>query len=589
VATLQAGTFAIEHATLNLEGMPLAYWPYTVGEFRQSETALRRIRFAYSDDFGATAQSKWHLFNLLGLQNPEGVDGALRLDYFSERGPGIGTDIDYEQEDGFGLVRNYYIHDTGKDNLGPLRDGTLDSENRGRFTVRHRQYLPRDWELTLEASYICDPNFLEEYFNAESEEGKEQETLAYLKKQRDNWAFTGQAQWRVMDFQTQTERLPDLGFHWIGEPLAEIATLYSETHLGAVRYKTDDRRPIDSSSPYSLFRRPGDSDVTFRSETRQELNFPLTIMPINTNVVPFAVGRTGYWDGSPRDGSVDRQFGMLGLRASTQFWRVFADANSELLDINQVRHIIQPEVVSWTSASNRNSRDLYPFDESVEGIDDSYGTSLALRQRWQTRRGGPLGQGGTGQWRTVDWITFDVELNLFGNTPKEDLPIGRYYFSRPESSVAKNHIRTDFRYRISDTTTILSDGNIDVDDGVLDQFNLSYAVERTPRFSYFLGYRRIHDTDSNLFGVGYNYAINPKYRLAVRTYYDIERNRTESFDITVVRKFPRWYGAVTFAVDDIEDDFGLGFSVWPEGAPQAAIGSRRYTSLSESTGIRPEN
>ena len=144
-------------------------------------------------------------------------------------------------------------------------------------------------------------------------------------------------------------------------------------------------------------------------------------------------------------------------------------------------------------------------------------------------------------------------------------------------------------YRISDTTTILSDSNFDLNDGNMDLFNLSYAVERTPRLSYFARYRRIADTDSNLLGAGANYVINEKHRLAVRAYYDIERSETEQFDITLVRKFPRWYAAFTFAMDRIDEDISVGLSLWPEGAPQAAIGNRRFTRLATSTGIRPED
>ena len=93
---------------------------------------------------------------------------------------------------------------------------------------------------------------------------------------------------------------------------------------------------------------------------------------------------------------------------------------------------------------------------------------------------------------------------------------------------------------------------------------------------------------TDLIGGGFNYEINTKYRLAFRGYYDIERSRTEQIDVTLVRKFPRWYAAVTFELDNIEDDFSVGLSVWPEGAPQATLGSRRYTGLGTSTGIRPE-
>ena len=566
--------------------MPIAYWPYATGDFRRGETAVRSVRFAYSDDFGATFQSKWYVFNLLGLEEPEGVEALMRLDYFSKRGPGVGLDVDYELDDAYGLLRGYYIHDTGEDNLGPFRDGEPDTENRGRFTWRHRQFLPKGWELTLEGSYLSDPTFLEEYFNAEFEEGKEQETLVYLKKQKDNWAFTALAQWRLLDFLTQTEHFPDLAFHWIGEPLAGLANFYTESHLGFVRYKPDNRRLFDKNR---YFDNDNASDITFRGDTRNELTFPIKLSSLNVNVVPFVTGRAGYWDASPDDGSVDRLFGTVGVRAASQLWRLFENITSQLLDVNGVRHIITPEVVAWASASNRDSRDLYPFDEGIEDIDDFYGTSLALRQRWQTKRGGGGSGGEGGEQQKVDWITFDLELNLFGETAEGDLPIGRFYPSRPENSIARNHARADFMYRISDTTAVFADGNFDLNDGDLDVANVSYAVERTPRFSYFVGYRRIHDTDSHLLGAGANYEINAKHRLAVRTYYDLERSRTEEFDITIVRKFPRWYAALTFSADQIEDDFGIGLSIWPEGAPQAALGSRRYTGLSTSTGIRPED
>ena len=37
-----------------------------------------------------------------------------------------------------------------------------------------------------------------------------------------------------------------------------------------------------------------------------------------------------------------------------------------------------------------------------------------------------------------------------------------------------------------------------------------------------------------------------------------------------------------------EDDIGLSISAWPEGIPEAAVGSHRFTGLATSTGIKPE-
>jgi hypothetical protein len=323
------------------------------------------------------------------------------------------------------------------------------------------------------------------------------------------------------------------------------------------------------------------SRVTFRQDQRNEVDFPIKLGDVS--VVPYAMARESYWDDSPWLGSTGRLFGQLGVRTGTQFWRLFEDATSKLLDISGIRHIIRPEVTAWMSGSNRESRELYPFDQDIEGIDDFYGTSLALRQTWQTKRG-PLGQ-----QRVVDWMKFDAELNLFGDQPRFELPIGRFYDHRPEDSIARNHVRTDFMYRISDTTAILSETNWDLTDGNADLFDISYAVERTPRFSYVVGYRRIHDTDSDLIGGGVNYQFNARNSIAVRNYFDLQRGRTEEFEVALIRKWPRWYTAMTFSVDQIEDVYNVGFTIWPEGAPQLAIGPRRYTSLSGSTGIRPED
>ncbi|HOA74236.1 MAG TPA: LPS assembly protein LptD [Phycisphaerae bacterium] len=577
VIGLEAGRYRAENVTLNLEGVPLAYWPYATGDFRREEVALRSARVAYSDDFGMSVQSRWFLFNLLGVERPKGIEALLITDYFSKRGPAVGMDVDYEDENSFGLFRGYYIHDHGTDDLGAYRDGSFPNENRGRITWRHREYLSEDksWQLTLEGSYLSDANFLEEYFYREFEEGKEQETLAYLKKQQDNWAFTLLAQWRIVDFLTQTEHLPDAAFRWIGQPLGEIANYYSESHAGLVRRRVDDRRFFEDNRWTT---NDVDTHVTVRTTTRNEVDFPITLG--NAQVVPFAMANTGYWDASARKGATGRAFGMLGVRSGTQFWRVFENVASRLLDVYGLRHVIKPEVVAWLSASNIDSLDLYQFDRGIEDIDDFYGTSLALRQRWQTKRGGP------GNWRIVDWIKLDVELNLFGNSPKYTDPIGRFYDYRPENSNARNHVRTDFSFRLSDTATLLADSNWDLNDGKLDLFNVSYAVEYTPRFSYVLGYRRIADTDSNLIGLGTNYEFNSKYRMAFRGYYDIERSKMETFDVTIVRRWPRWFTAVTFGLDNIEEDIHISFSIWPEGAPRLALGSRKYTSLAQTTAIR---
>ncbi|GAG30430.1 unnamed protein product, partial [marine sediment metagenome] len=242
-----------------------------------SETLIRRFRTAYSDDFGASVETAWYLFNLLGLQRPPGFDATFRFDYFSERGPGVGVETDYEREDHFGLLRSYYIYDEGEDNLGPLRDNTPEDKNRGRVLWRHRHYLPNDWEATLEVAYACDPHFLEEYEKSEWFEGKEQETVLYLKRARDTEAITLLANWRLLDFVAQTEHLPDLTYRRIGDTWLDPVVLYHESRVGALRYRPDDRRWFDKRR----FNNDGETDVTLRTGLREEAELPIKLPGLN--------------------------------------------------------------------------------------------------------------------------------------------------------------------------------------------------------------------------------------------------------------------------------------------------------------------
>jgi hypothetical protein len=582
---IQAGTYKAYNTTMNIEGTPVLWWPFSRGDFSRDRMALRSAKVGYNGDFGASFETKWYLFNLMGLEAPEGYDATLKMDYFTDRGPATGIDMDYEREDYFGLVRSYYINDQGSDQLGPERSGDPPHDDRGRFLARHRQILPKGWELSLEASYLSDTNFLEQYERNEFENGKDQETLAYLVKRQDNWQFSTLMNWRINDFQTQTEHFPDAMFSLIGEPLGEYATLYSESRLGAVRYK------YDSDSSFGLpSERPNafeDSGSVLRGDTREEITAPLPELgPVK--LTPYVAGRVTGWDDNPdreykgSSGGMGRAFGSYGIRGNMFMTKVDETIESSILDLHRLRHVIKPDFAVWNAHANRDPQQLTPFDSGVEDIADAGGGTVGLRQKFQTQRGGP------GKWRTVDWIVLDVEGGFFTNSQYDENTHGDYIASRPEDSISSNFIATNFQYRISDSTVIVHDSVFDTNTGNMGTSNISLAVEREPRMAYFVGWRYIHDTNSNLIAFGGNYKLSEKHSVAVREMYDIEEGRNYQTELAYIRKWPRWYSAVALDVDRGIDDVGITFSVWPEGAPRIGLGSKRYTGLTDSVGIRPQ-
>lgn len=572
--TIRAGSFTIKDATFNMSGRPVLWWPFMRGTVDTSDSAVKRLRTGFSGYFGFELETDWHLFNVLGLEKPDGFDSNLSLDFYSKRGPAIGVDLDYERDTYAGQFKSYLMTDDGRDNLGRKRGRPPRRDARGRVLLRHRHYLEDDWQLSLEISYISDKNFLEEFFEPEFDNDKEQETLIFLKKQRDTWAFTTNLQTRILDFTTQTERYPDLAFHVAGESLGPNVTWFSENRAGIVRYRPADQTIFDIFQDGAL---PRGSGSVMRADSRQEIGGPLDLGPVR--VVPFGVVRGTAWDDSPRSGGVSRAFGMVGIRGSMYLSRTFPDVQSNLFDINGVRHIIKPDMTAWISESNRAPKELFPFDDVVERIVESDGVTIGVRQRWQTKRGSGENR------RTVDFLTFDAEMGFFNDDHDDAITNGFASYTRPENSIARNYFNTSLIWRINDRTAMISEMNYDVNDGEIDVFNLSMVVERTPRLSYLIGYRYIEESNSNLLAFDLNYKLSEKHTLAIRELFDLQRGRTLDFTIGIIRKFPRWFGALSFELDDAEDDFGVSFSIWPEGIPQAALGSRRFTGLAGTTRI----
>ena len=90
-----------------------------------------------------------------------------------------------------------------------------------------------------------------------------------------------------------------------------------------------------------------------------------------------------------------------------------------------------------------------------------------------------------------------------------------------------------------------------------------------------------------LVGGGWNYKLNEKHITAFRGWWDVDTGRLGEVTVSYVRKLPRWYVGLSFEYSNVDDDFTISISMWPEGIPEWTLGSKRFTGLGTSTGIRP--
>ncbi|NQU20391.1 MAG: hypothetical protein HQ567_03845, partial [Candidatus Nealsonbacteria bacterium] len=170
---------------LYIDDVPIFYWPTLATNLEDPTFYLRRARIKNDQVYGTQILTNWDAFQLLGYNDPpEGTDWDLSLDYLGRRGFGHGTTVMYDRDQFFGvpgptagLADFWGIGDHGTDNLGRGRRN-LPPEQSYRYKLfwQHRQQLAGGLQLSAEVGWISDRNFLEEYFESEWDQLKDQTT-----------------------------------------------------------------------------------------------------------------------------------------------------------------------------------------------------------------------------------------------------------------------------------------------------------------------------------------------------------------------------------------------------------------------------
>jgi len=596
----------MRNVRLKSEGMMVFYWPVMRSNLERPDVPIKSLRVGHDGIWGTTVESRWYLSRLLGLREPEGTDGTFDLDYLSKRGVGTGMDVDYAQENRLGKINGYLIDDRGEDRLGRVafrRDLEPAEDLRGRFNWVHRQFLPYNWQVTTGIDYESDENFLESYYRREFNTGANRETYAHLKRVEDNWGLAFLAKGRLNDFADELEETPTGEYHLTGQSIFDDRmTLYSDTYGGRYRQRIGE----DHTTAMN------EEDFGFGTH-RTELDMPMWLGGIKA--VPFVAGTVGYddrsgfnrslVDGSNPGGDAGENtvgIGEAGVRTSSEFWKTY-NVKSRLWDLDGLRHIVRPEV------------DASVYGESDDVVKQHNVVHLGLLQRLQTKRG-PDG-------RTVDWMRLNLGGTWFADNDERTPDSGpyRYLWNNPMTPLrtfampgilngdidkkgdidhglkkferygpVRDYYDADYLWQISDTTALLSSGYYDIHSGTVEQFDIGFSRTRWPDLSYYIGSRYLRNTQvldehgTNAFVFAASYILDPRYTIAFSQQYDFDYGANVQSNITLIRHYNRVFWSLSFSADASLDRQAIMFSIWPDGLPELAVGSRRYTGLSAGPG-----
>ncbi len=599
---------------LYIRDIPVFYWPILATDLEYPTFYIKRIRLKKDGVFGTEVLTDWDMFQLLGWRNrPEGTRWEGSFDYLSDRGWGHGTNVRYSRDDFFripgpasGQLDYWGIEDKGHDNLGyGRRDLTPEKDYRHRLFWQHRQRLANDLQVSAEVGWISDRNFLEQYFEREWDELKDETTGVELKRLTDNRSWSVTADARVNSFFTQTEWLPRFDHFWLGqELLGDRLTWYEHTNVGYARFRATSQPedpadlalfaylPWESTSPTDPLNTQGE-----RFATRHEIDLPMQLGPVK--VVPYGLGEFAHWGQDVNGDDLQRLYGQAGVRASLPVWRIDPTVRSQLFNVNGIAHkvLFDAEFAVADASEDLSQLPLYDsldddsieafrrrftvttyggvipaqFDEryyamrsglaswvtspSTEVADDLMFLRLGMRHRWQTKRGAP------GEERTVDWVTFDTHATIFPR-PDDD-----------NFGEMLGLVDYDFKWHVGDRFSVLSSGYFDFYDEGARMLTLGTRLTRPPRGSIYVGLHYMEGPfSSTVLSYSHTYRMSDKWVMAFGTSYDIAENRNVGQRFTFTRVGESFLVSAGFNVDASRDIVGIQFAIEPRFLPKSRLG-----------------
>ena len=574
--------------TLRSRGTPFFYWPSLTAPAHA--IPLKQVRAGSSTRNGVDVQTAWDVYALAGRRAPDGVSLLGQIDLRGDHGLGLGAELVYDREVVNGQLTAYLLpNDSGDDDIADRMDIAFDGETRGLVHLQHRQRLPNRWELSIEANYISDPSLLEEFDRDAAYLARPYESSVYLKKTEDDWALTGLFRQETNPFTAQlpqlltpgytVNKLPEVAYYRNGTSLFnDTLTWYHESRVGTVQAEFGSDSPIDrgftNAQSLALFGIPNTTafddaanaiafptrSVT-RFDTRNELALPMRVGIFD--VTPFVVGRFTAYDQdfstfNGGEGDRARLWGGLGTEVSTELNRTYRAANT-LLDLNGLRHIIEPSVTLALYGSSLEDGDLPIYDPQVEDLAEGGVLRVGVLHTLQTRRGRHSRQ------RTVDWLKLRTDLVLRTDDADTATVIPRFFDHRPEFSLGGDHFYAELLWAVTEAIAVTGEVTHNFESGNVVQWRLGGEMRHTDHLSTYAHYREIDPLRSRLLTYGFSLKLTTKYQVIFSHILDFADAQSRDLRLTLDRRLPRARLQLDVAFNEIDDDTTFRLVLIPDG------------------------
>lgn len=585
--TIAVGQYFEAHqATLFWGRTPVFYFPYyrrTLGQHPNNwefEPGFRSI-------FGPYLLSAYNWYGN-GL-----LDGTIHADVRERRGLATGPDLNLHLGNwGEAAFRYYYANDQD-----PSADGITAphlGQNRQRLAFNYLVQPTSNLTVKAVANYQSDPLIIRDFFEREYDTNVEPISFAEMTQLWPNYTLDFEAQPRLVNYFETVERLPDLKlsgarqevgdtplFYENENSIAYLKRSFSETN--SLYFITNSMLP-PAALGYKSTNFPANDYAATRLDTFHQLTLPETAFGW-LNLTPRVGGRLTYYSDVEGLGihTNEQLRGIFntGMDVSTKLSKVYSGAESDFLDLHELRHIIEPDVdYVYVPAPNRSPAQVPQFDYETPSLGqlpidfpdynniDSIGgmnvVRFTLRNILQTKRADGV----------EDFVnlTLSTDWNLH---PETNHPFGDLYGDislRPRTWLTFNSsIRYDMvsnRWREAVESMVIRPNQ-----AWSLALTYDYLVNNDPEFQTYLGE---NVPGHNLVTGSFYYRFNENWGIHVMDQYEAQYGGFQQQSYAIYRDLRSWTASLIFRVTEgphQPTDYTVALTFSLKAFPRYGIGS----------------
>jgi hypothetical protein len=572
-----------EHNTVRLGGTPIMYWPKYSGEI--AKIPLRGVNLGHQDTKGQMIETKWKLFSLLGVREPENVSAELLVDYYTKRGYGVGTDFNYTFGKNVGFLNLYLLDDSGEEKTSSGRTLDVTETTRGYALLENEAKVSPNWTIQTQLSYISDPTFISVWRQSDYRNHDEYETSIYAKYQKENVGFTALAKYDLNQFistssllasrQYKVDKAPELGYYRYADTFFNGAVNWSsESRITRERMVFQEGTPSELGLRNSAFAFPDGTilgtddlisaplrsdgltqDYQNRFVTRHEFTMPFQFGAVK--VAPFASIQTQW--GIENDEVLGQESNYwtrtVGVRATTQFQRIHNNVDNDLLDLHRLRHVIEPYLTVWNGDSNIDPMQIRQYDAQVDNIATGTAIWFGVKNKLQTWRGGP------GRWYEVDWLTIDTAFLFASNDATQRYDNPQFFNWRPEYSSLADAFIASGTWQFSDSIAFVGNGTWETENGTFSRGSIGAELDHGKDVRTYIEYREIGNSGDQFLTLGMNYNLSKRYSFNFAPSWNFAIDDLQSLKFNVTRHYPDFNLIGLINYNEIQDETTYGFKL----------------------------